>query len=535
MRRGAIYARYSTDLQNERSVEDQIALCRGYAARERIEVVATFHDRARSGGTMFERDGLLAFLAAAQSDPKPFDVIVVEALDRLSRDMEDLAGIHKKLSFHGVELAAVHDGVANTVLIGLRGLVGQLYREDGVKKVRRGMAGVVRQGRVAGSLGYGYRTVPGKPGERAIVEDEAAIVRRIFAEYLAGRSPRAIAGDLNRERVPAPRGRLWNASTINGEVGRGLGILHNEAYVGRIVWNRTRKVRNPYTGRRLARVNEAAEREISEAPQLRIVDDASWAAVHESKARNARKRPESQRRAVHLLSGLLKCGCCGSGISVKDRDRFGKVRLRCTAVGESGSCDNRRVYYMRAIERLAVDGLREKLRDPRLIEEYVRAYNAERRRLASAALCDRSRTEARLTAARREYDRLFNGYVKGFVSEAEAEVQLPIARADRDRLEAELASIEDEPNVVTLHPGLIADYLRKVDELAATLAGFAADGAAPAAALVARLRALVASVVVMPQRTGEPLEIEVRGRLAELLGPEAFPTNRLVGGNVGAG
>src|SRR6201994_235968 len=104
-----------------------------------------------------------------------------------------------------IEIQAVHDGTADSILIGIRGLVGQMQREDGAKKVRRGMAGVVRDGRHAGGRAYGYRAVPGKPGELEIVEDEAAIVRRIFAAYGAGRT----------------RGRQWNASTINGNAQRG--------------------------------------------------------------------------------------------------------------------------------------------------------------------------------------------------------------------------------------------------------------------------------------------------------------------------
>jgi DNA invertase Pin-like site-specific DNA recombinase len=98
--------------------------------------------------------------------------------------MEDLAGIHKRLSFQGIEIQTVHDGTADSILIGIRGLVGQMQREDGAKKVRRGMAGVIRDGRHAGGRAYGYRAIAGKPGELEI-EDEAAIVRRIFAAYAA--------------------------------------------------------------------------------------------------------------------------------------------------------------------------------------------------------------------------------------------------------------------------------------------------------------------------------------------------------------
>ncbi|WP_159587130.1 recombinase family protein [Chelativorans xinjiangense] len=228
MKSAAIYARFSTDLQDERSIEDQVALCRKYAERENLNVVAVFEDRARSGGSVLGRDGLLHLLDRAREHG--FDVLVVEALDRLSRDMEDLAGIHKRLTFLGIEIRAVHEGLINTVVVGLRGLVGQLYREDNAHKVRRGQSGRVGQGLNAGGLTYGYAAVPGDPGRRKIVETEAEIVRQIFHDYVAGSTPRDIAHWLNRERIAPPRGRAWNASTINGNAQRGTGILQNELY-----------------------------------------------------------------------------------------------------------------------------------------------------------------------------------------------------------------------------------------------------------------------------------------------------------------
>src|SRR3546814_8639557 len=100
MLRAAVYARFSTDLQNEKSTEDQIDLCRAYAKREGLQVVATFADKAQSGASILGRDGLIDLLA--QATDKRFDVIIVEALDRLSRDMDDLAGIHKRMTFDGI-------------------------------------------------------------------------------------------------------------------------------------------------------------------------------------------------------------------------------------------------------------------------------------------------------------------------------------------------------------------------------------------------------------------------------------------------
>lgn len=89
-----IYARFSSDLQKDRSVEDQAAICEQLASREGYKVIEIFSDRAKSGASMFERDGLLALMTAAKK--RSFDAVIVESLDRLSRDQEDLAGIFKR-------------------------------------------------------------------------------------------------------------------------------------------------------------------------------------------------------------------------------------------------------------------------------------------------------------------------------------------------------------------------------------------------------------------------------------------------------
>src|SRR5262249_6796082 len=154
-----------------------------------------------------------------------FDLVLVEALDRLSRDQEDLAGIWKRLSFLGIELRAVHEGKADQIQIGVRGLLGSLFLTDLAHKVRRGMDGVIREGRNAGGRAYGYRPVPGKKGKLEIVEDEANVIRHIFREYVGGRTPREIAHSLNKEGIRPPRGKHWTSSTINGNKKRHHGII----------------------------------------------------------------------------------------------------------------------------------------------------------------------------------------------------------------------------------------------------------------------------------------------------------------------
>ena len=160
-------------------------------------------------------------------------------------------------------------------------------------------------------------------GERRINEVEAAIVRRIFEEFANGRSPRAIAQALNKERIPGPAGRSWGPSTIYGNWQRGIGILNNELYVGRLVWNRQQFIKDPSNGRRQARPNPENKWVIEQVPLLRIINNVLWQRVKERQKETRSRvitkdkgvRSERARRPNYLLSGLLKCGSCGGGFS----------------------------------------------------------------------------------------------------------------------------------------------------------------------------------------------------------------------------
>jgi site-specific DNA recombinase len=273
--RAVIYARYSSDLQRDASIEDQIRLCRGQIDKAGWRYLHAYTDRASSGASTL-RPAYQALLEGARRGE--FDIVVAEALDRLSRDQEDVAGLLKRLRFAGVRLLTVTEGEIGELHVGLKGTMNALFLKDLADKTRRGLEGRVREGRSGGGLCFGYDVVReldgrGEPihGGRRINEPEAAIVRRIFAEFAGGKSPRRIAVDLNRDRVPGPRGGEWDASTINGNASRGTGILNNELYVGRLVWNRLRYVKDPTTGKRISRLNEPDRWIVQEVPELRIV------------------------------------------------------------------------------------------------------------------------------------------------------------------------------------------------------------------------------------------------------------------------
>ena len=144
--------------------------------------------------------------------------------------------------------------------------MAQLYLTDLRDKTKRGQLGRALAGKIPGGHAYGYALVDGKSGERRIKPDEAASCERIFRDFAAGKSPRAIASALNAEGVPGPHGREWRDTTIRGQPERGTGILNNAIYVGRLEWNRCSYVKDPETGKRRCPAKPAASWEIVDVP-----------------------------------------------------------------------------------------------------------------------------------------------------------------------------------------------------------------------------------------------------------------------------
>ncbi|HHK73738.1 MAG TPA: recombinase family protein, partial [Rhizobiales bacterium] len=214
--RAVIYARYSSDLQTDASIEDQTRLCRKLAEQNGWQVSKVYSDAAMSGASHL-RPGYQKILEDARA--RAFDVVIAEGLDRISRDQEHIAAFYKQMSFQGIPVVTVAEGEISELHIGLKGTMSSLFLKDLAIKTHRGLEGRVRKGKSAGGVTYGYdvvRTLQSDgtvvTGERRINDDQAEIVRRIFREFSDGRSPRAIAQDLNHEGVPGPRS-TWGPST----------------------------------------------------------------------------------------------------------------------------------------------------------------------------------------------------------------------------------------------------------------------------------------------------------------------------------
>jgi site-specific DNA recombinase len=523
MTTAAVYARYSSDLQRPTSIEDQVRLCREAAPRFDCQVLdAYIFSDSEISGAVSERPGYAHLLDAARTGQ--FGAILVESQDRLWRDQAEMHAALKRLAFWGIRVIAVTTGTNLTdrtgkVLASIMGLKDELFLQDLKDKTRRGMMGQVRRGLSVGGRAFGYRSEPVRDANgqvtgyhRVIDPEEAAVVRRIFELYDAGYSPKTIAHILNDERVRPPRparGRRvmgWTWSTIAGSPKKAIGILNNPLYVGRIAWNRSEKVRDPDTGRRIMRTRPQSEWIWTDAPDLRIIPQALWESVQ---ARRQGRRREARgnvrgRRATALLSGLLECGTCGSHYVLNTPRYYG-----CTAHRDRGPaiCANGRLVRRDRFEELILRLVFEEVFSPEAVAHVTRRVNEALERLTATPDEVRQRRERELSQASWELKNVREAIRQGIVTPT-TKTLLEECEQRVAECEAALRAAAPRQKKVTALPSLVEDYLR---DLRTTLD----TDRDRARSLLAKL---IGPITLRPD--GGRLVGEVRGNLPALLDVE---------------
>jgi site-specific DNA recombinase len=384
LNRCAVYARFSSDRQSPTSITDQVRKCREHAARNGWTVIDehVYSDSAISGAST-ERAGLQKLLAEATSASRGFDTILIDDSSRLTRKLADALNLYERLTFAGVRLVAVSQGVDSDdpqgeLLMGVHGLIDGMYWRELGQKTHRGMQGQALRGLHTGGRCFGYRSRKTAAGVQLEVnEEEAEIVRRIFRLYgQSGYSLKRIAHALNDDGVMAPQSgrfsRSWCVSSVRH-------VLRNQRYAGKTVWNTKRKVRVPGTGKRVYRARPESEWVKTETPHLRIVTEEMFAAVQRRFVtvkrlfgRDGGGLASGPKR--YLFSGLLKCAGCGGSIAlVCGRGRHGADRYGCAVHHQRGDsvCKNAMLVRRDVLEESLLRGLSEKVLRTQVVDYVV--------------------------------------------------------------------------------------------------------------------------------------------------------------------
>jgi len=381
--KAAIYARYSSENQSEKSIDDQVRVCQNYAKEHNLSVEENqiYVDEAKSG-SLLHRPGLQALEKAVEN--KDVEAVLVDDLSRLSRSNHQMLTLVLKFNYYQVKIISVADGICtddeNSKLgIQIRGLINELYLDDLRKKTSRGLEGQKLRGYSAGENVYGYCTKPvgelklNKKGQakyegmvHKINPEEAEIVKRIFKEFVDGKSIHKISLGLNEDKIPTKKNMRggWNISTISR-------ILKNEKYAGIWDWRRTKNVRDPMTGKKKSIPRPAKERIPIFREDLIIIDKETWDKAQKRRQDLQGTWPISRKRKTyyqqksyvhtsptHLFSGLMKCKICGSAIvllSGKGTGYYG-----CYNASRK-MCNNKLLVPRKRIEETILKDLKERI------------------------------------------------------------------------------------------------------------------------------------------------------------------------------
>jgi site-specific DNA recombinase len=423
------YARYSTEKQTPKSIADQQADCRRLCASQGWIIAEERSDEESSGFTN-HRPGYQDLCRAIEN--RLVDIVVAENVDRIVRDSEHSAAFDKLCNYFDVSIHTVQDGRATSMTMGLKSLMSGELRKTIAHQVRRGLAGNIREGKSAGGKSYGYDLARDERGDRMkgkliIVDDEAAVVRRIMTEYADGKTPRAIASDLNVDGIASPSGKEWKQNTINGNPLRGTGIINNQLYVGVRVWNRLEYRLHPLTQKRVSKLRPEEKWVIVDAADLRIVPDDLWDAVKARQfgLRSARKKVATSaqeassraRRPKYLLSGFLHCARCGGKLTIAGT---GKKRYYCQDAKEKGPsvCTGMIGVIQSNAEMAVLKGLKRDLLSTKMMNAFREAYGQQYERTTAMMGDDRKSLDRRLAKVGIEIKNLIGAVKAGMHSQS---------------------------------------------------------------------------------------------------------------------
>ena len=314
MKTAVIYARYSSDRQNEMSIDGQIAECKRYAEANDLLVIQEYIDRAQSA-TTDKRPNFRRMIT--DSEDQIFDIILVYQLDRFARNKNDSGYYKKILADNGVKVVSAKEQIAEdssgVITEGMLEIVADWFSKQLSEKVSRGMLQNAEKCKYNGGvmpLGF----TKDENGYYALDPEKAPIVKEIFERYASGETGKEIMKDLNDRGITTARGTPFSTNSLQK-------ILRNERYKGVYVYKDLRKP----------------------GGIPRIVSDELFdkvQAIHEGKP-NRGHMPATED---YILTGKLYCGICKSGMSGKSgHSHTGTVHRYYRCFNASKNCDRKNV------------------------------------------------------------------------------------------------------------------------------------------------------------------------------------------------
>ena len=364
--RAAIYARVSSGLQADlgTSIPSQIKICKEYAVKNNFRVVKIYQDEGRSARSD-DRAAFQEMINDGKKEPPPFDIILIYNQSRFSRNVLDTLTYKNLLKQNGIDVVSVtepfdEESPQGKLINGIITVINEFYSSNLATETKRGQKENASQGFWNGGIppvGYKIKKVKRGNAEKStfeVDENYESIVKEIFNLFLNGNGIKKIAIILNDRGLRTPKGNFWKPSTVRG-------ILINDVYTGTLVWNKyEKKVKNK-------KYKDKEKWVVVKNAYPKIIEPEVFEQVQSIMSKNKKLNPKSLGKP-HMMSGLLKCGICGSNyvffrVTKRREDKFYDIGYyRCGLRNNLGkkSCDNisLRSEY---IEKAVLTSLGEKI------------------------------------------------------------------------------------------------------------------------------------------------------------------------------
>lgn len=528
-----IYGRSSSDMQNEKSSDDQIEVCRPLTIRNRWNVLGEFKDESRTGRTSRNRPNFNKMIDQAIAGR--VQAVIVEDVSRLMRNSAEMQVCAQRLKESGVVIITAAGSVIDGLELAIRASMAQEQSEEHGERVKRGHRATAKRGRLVGGVAYGYRVRQasetqeafraGKNGDggsdlnREIDPVEGPIAVRCYEDIASGLSTEQVCQALNRDGIAGPGGGLWRTNALTGHKALGTGILRNPIYRGAPVFGRTESNFMPSKGTTKVTPGDPANRVEQYHEDLRLVSDELWYAVQERLAEKSveKGRPDQARRATYILSGKVFCGHCGHPFPIVG------VNHGCSGRRMGVACENRRRVTRQDLETAVFTGMAERLLRPHILEIYLKEYRAELARAVDTYGSRHDELRGRLRELQKSEANLFKQVEAGASGYARTRfnARLNDVGAQIEQVQRQLAVPRPSMDDMVTTEAVVAGMTALIAELGDAAAG---DDRAAAAAMQI-IRPMIDKVTVTSKpATGKedgrghgPVSVKVEGSITKVI------------------
>ena len=373
-----IYTRVSTSMQVDGySLDAQRDKLRKYAEYEDMEIAGEYSDEGFSGKNIQGRHEFQRMLQDIQDCKDGVEYVLVFKLSRFGRNAADVLNSLQLMQDFGVNLICVEDGIDSSkdsgkLMISVLSAVAEIERENIRTQTMAGREQKAREGKWNGGFApYGYRL---ENGELLIAEDEAEVIRVIFDRYIhSNDGVNGVAKYLNQHGYTK---KLRQNGTLPGFSASFVkSIIDNLIYMGKIAYGR-RRTEKKIGARNEMHVVAQSEFPVYEGQHNAIVSEEDWNLAHEKRKVNAYRREKvNDPEHAHILSGILKCPCCGKSLygnvsKAHSKDKKTRYYYYCknTVTSTGHQCTFRQNIEQTEMNRMVASIVSAMVKDPRFAE-----------------------------------------------------------------------------------------------------------------------------------------------------------------------